>query len=367
MLVFDKAEIKNSLSTDNIFELLQEWGGDPEYTSFGILSSTICHNKPGEGSRKLYYYTNSQLFKCYTGCNEFFDIFQLVIKVNAIQNNRRYDLNDAVRWVAQKLGLSGREENSDEESDLNDWKYLANYDRIQDIELKENIIHLKEYDDIILSRFNYDVRLTPWLNEGITQEVLDKAKIGYYPGGDQITIPHFDIDNKFIGLRGRTMCKEEGELYGKYRPIKVNKILYNHPLGMNLYNLNNSKNNIKLMKKAIIYEGEKSSLLYQSYFGLDNDISVACCGSSVSNYQMQMLLNLGVEEIIIAFDRQFQRIGDAEFLHLKKNLAKLKEKYKNYVNISFIFDKKMITGYKSSPIDEGKEKFLKLFKERVSL
>ena len=73
-----------------------------------------------------------------------------------------------------------------------------------------------------------------------------------------------------------------------------------------------------------------------------------------------MLLNLGVEEIIIAFDRQFQRIGDAEFLHLKKNLAKLKEKYKNYVNISFIFDKKMITGYKSSPIDEGKEKFLKL-------
>jgi hypothetical protein len=27
----------------------------------------------------------------------------------------------------------------------------------------------------------------------------------------------------------------------------------------------------------------------------------------------------------------------------------------------------MITGYKSSPIDEGKEKFLKLFKERVTL
>lgn len=367
MLVFDKTEIKNSLSTDNIFELLQEWGGDPEYTSFGILSSTICHNKPGEGSRKLYYYTNSQLFKCYTGCNEFFDIFQMVIKINKIQHNKHYDLNDAVRWIAQKLGLSGREEDAPDENDLNDWKYLANYNRIQDIELKNNIIQLKEYDDIILSRFNYNVKLTPWLNEGITQEALDNAKIGYYPGGDQITIPHFDIDNRFIGLRGRTMCAEEGELYGKYRPMKVNKILYNHPLGMNLYNLNNSKNNIRLMKKAIIFEGEKSNLLYQSYFGLDNDISVACCGSSVSNYQIQLLLDIGVEEIIIAFDRQFQRIGDSEFLHLKKNLAKLKEKYKNYVNISFIFDKKMTTKYKASPIDEGKDKFLKLFKERVSL
>ena len=367
MLVFDKTEIRNSLSTDNIFELLQEWGGDPEYTSFGILSSTICHNKPGEGSRKLYYYTNSQLFKCYTGCNEFFDIFQMVIKINKIQHNKHYDLNDAVRWIAQKLGLSGREEDAPDENDLNDWKYLANYNRIQDIELKNNIIQLKEYDDIILSRFNYNVKLTPWLNEGITQEALDNAKIGYYPGGDQITIPHFDIDNRFIGLRGRTMCAEEGELYGKYRPIKVNKILYNHPLGMNLYNLNNSKDNIRLMKKAIIFEGEKSNLLYQSYFGLDNDISVACCGSSISNYQIQLLLDIGVEEIIIAFDRQFQSIGDSEFLHLKKNLSKLKEKYKNYVNISFIFDKKMITKYKASPIDEGKDKFLKLFKERVSL
>ena len=49
---------------------------------------------------------------------------------------------------------------------------------------------------------------------------------------------------------------------------------YSHPLGMNLYNLNNSKNNIKDSSIAIVFEGEKSTLLYQSYFGLDNDISV---------------------------------------------------------------------------------------------
>ena len=43
------------------------------------------------------------------------------------------------------------------------------------------------------------------------------------------------------------------------------------------------------------------------------------------------------------------------------------EIYKNYATISFIFDKNKITGYKSSPIDEGPEKFLQLFKERVLL
>ena len=250
---------------------------------------------------------------------------------------------------------------------LPDWKILANYDRLQEIEVKDKVVELKTYDKDILSRFNYTVKIAPWLNEGICQDALNQAMIGFYPGGDQITIPHFDADGRFIGLRGRTLCKEEGELYGKYRPVKIGKQWYNHPLGMNLYNFNNSRDNIKLAKKAIVFEGEKSCLLYQSYFGLENDISVACCGSSLSSFQVQQLMDAGAEEIIIAFDRQFKEVGDEEFKHLKRNLLKLRSKYKNYVNISFIFDKKMITGYKDSPIDCGKDIFLHLFKERIVL
>lgn len=367
MIVFDKVEIKDSLSSENIFELLVDFGGDPEYSSFGILCSTICHNPPGEGSRKLYFYDNSHLFRCYTGCDSYFDIFELVIKVAKIQWDKDYDLNDAVRWVAQRFGISGENVEEDECKQLEDWKILATYDKIQELEVKDKKVVLKTYNEDILSRFNYNVKIGPWLNEGISQEALDQAMIGFYPGGDQITIPHFDINGRFIGLRGRTLCKEEGERYGKYRPLKVGKDLYNHPLGMSLYNLNNSKDNIKLIKKAIVFEGEKSTLLYQSYFGLENDISVACCGSSLSTYQVQELIDVGAEEIIIAFDRQFKEIGDEEFQHLKKNLLKLRTKYKNYVNISFIFDKNMITGYKDSPIDCGPEIFLQLFKERIIL
>ena len=86
---------------------------------------------------------------------------------------------------------------------------------------------------------------------------------------------------------------------------------------------------------------EKISLLYQSFFGIDNDISVACCGSNISAYQIQLLLDCDVKEIIIAFDRQFQMIGDDEFKHLTNNLTKINERYKNYVDISIIFDKKI--------------------------
>ena len=257
MIVFDKVEIKDSLSSENIFELLVDFGGDPEYSSFGILCSTICHNPPGEGSRKLYFYDNSHLFRCYTGCDSYFDIFELVIKVAKIQWDKDYDLNDAVRWVAQRFGISGENVEEDECKQLEDWKILATYDKIQELEVKDKKVVLKTYNEDILSRFNYNVKIGPWLNEGISQEALDQAMIGFYPGGDQITIPHFDTNGRFIGLRGRTLCKEEGERYGKYRPLKVGKDLYNHPLGMSLYNLNNSKDNIKLIKKAIVFEGKR--------------------------------------------------------------------------------------------------------------
>ena len=368
MINYDKAEIRNQLEIENIFELLHEWGGDPEYTSFGIISATICHNEPGEGSRKLYYYLNSGLFQCYTGCSGYFDIFELVKKIADIQWHENYDLNDAVRWIARRFGISGTAIDDNEVTAIEDWKLLANYDRIQEITPKNKTeIILKEYDETILSRLNYTVKIGPWLNEGICQEAIDQARIGYYPVGEQISIPHFDKDGRFIGLRGRTLIKDEAEIYGKYRPMRICKNLYNHPLGMNLYNFNNSKDNIKLMKKAIIFEGEKSCLLYKSYFGLENDISVACCGSSVSTYQIQLLMDAGAEEIIIAFDRQFVEIGDKEFKHLTKNLIKINEKFSNIVNISFIFDRNMITGYKDSPIDCGKDVFLKLFKERVIL
>ena len=367
MKVYDKLEIRESLTTDDIFDLLSEWGGDPEYITNGILCSTICHNPPGEGSRKLYYYENSGLFKCYTDCDCTFDIFELTIKVALIQSNRQMDLNDAVRYIAYKFNISSSEKDIDDIG-LLDWQYLNNYEKVNDVELKAFNVQLKEYDDTIVKNFcDCGCSLTPWLNEDISSESLAAAHIGYNFAADQITIPHYDKDGKFIGLRGRTMCKEEAERFGKYRPIYINGILYNHPLGMNLYNFNLSKENIKIVEKAIVFEAEKSCLKYKSYFGLENDISVACCGSSISNYQMSLLKEAGAKEIIIAFDRQFQEIGDDEFKRLTKKLTNINDKYKNEVCISFMFDKKMITSYKASPIDEGKEKFLELFQKRIIL
>ena len=105
-----------------------------------------------------------------------------------------------------------------------------------------------------------------------------------------------------------------------------------------------------------------------SYFGTASDICVAVCGSSLSKYQFQLLLDAGAKEIIIGFDKDFDEIGTEEYNKVIDKLQKIYDKYSPYVNISFLFDKENNQlGYKDSPLDCGKDKFLYLFRNRVIL
>lgn len=360
--MFDKDTLKNSLSTDDVYRLVDALGGEPRTQSFGLICATICHNAPGEGSHKLYYYDNTKLFRCYTDCGDTFDIYELVMRALNQQKGIELKLYQSFTFVANFFGYSYIQE-KEEKDNPKDKEVFERYKAAQPI-LPSQKIDLPIYNPRVLKSLVYP-RIIPWEKDGIAPKIIKEAKIGYYPVGEQITIPHFDKDGRFVGLRGRALITTEADNYGKYRPIKIDNILYTHPLGLNLYNLNHSKDNIAQLKKAIVFESEKSTLLYRTYF--DYDISVACCGSSLSAAQVKLLIDCGAQEIIIAFDRQFKAISDNEFLRLKKHLLSIHKKYNSLVKITFIFDKKMITSYKAAPIDEGKEKFLTLFNERIVL
>lgn len=378
MYKYDKDELKLNLSIEQVFNLVAELGGEPRMESGFFISKTICHNHAGEGSYKLYYYDNTKLFRCYTDCGTSFDIYELVRK---IKNNskdlksyynkegkvcyREWELFDAVEFVAIYYGYSPKTFDFQKTQEkLKDWEVLNNYEQINKDE-QEQRVELRIFDNKIL-QYLPRPRIITWEQEGIKKEVMDHRGIAYDPKNQGIVIPHYDINNQLVGIRERTLIKEE-ENFGKYRPAILNGVMYNHPLGFNLYNLNNSKDNIKIIKKVIVYEGEKSCLLYASYFGEENDISVACCGSSLITYQVKLLLSLGVKEIIVAFDKQFITIGDDEWKRWTKKLTDIHNKYGAYTQISFMFDRWDLLQYKSSPIDEGKDTFMELFKRRIIL
>jgi hypothetical protein len=353
-------KIKNDLDINQVFDLLFSFGGDPVIQNNMIISRTICH---GGDSHKLYYYDNSKLFKCYTACSSSYDIFELIIKIKKV-NGVEISLPQAVNFIINYYGLTIENENFQQErEELQDWKILNKYEKNNLDKKEEKIVEFKFYDKKILEHLPHP-HIIPWEREGINRTVMEYDGICYDPSNQGIVIPHYNIDGKLIGIRERTLIKEN-EDSGKYKPAILNYKMYNHSLGFNLYNLNNSKNIIKKIKKVIVFEGEKSALLYQSYFGIDNDISVAVCGSNLTNYQVDLLLSLGVSEIIIAFDKQFKEIGDGEWKTWTKKLTDINKKYSSKVLISFIFDKENMLGYKDSPIDKGKEIFLELFKKRV--
>ena len=367
---YDKNLIKESLTSDQIEDLLVEFGGEPFRKGEILISKTICHCG---NSHKLYYYPNTNLFKCYTDCaDSTFDIFELTRKVMSREHPKaredsEWNLPEAIDFVARKYGFAPNQNKDD--FDLNikdDLKIFDKYDRIKDINKLTQKVELKEYEGNFLKHIPHP-KIQPWIDEGITQEIMDQHNICYNPQSHGIVIPHYDINNRLIGIRERTLIDETAEAYGKYRPAYIGRKMYNHPLSFNLYNLNISKENISRMKKVFVFEGEKSCLLFGSYFGLENDLSVAVCGSSFINYQAWLLIEQGAEEIIICFDKQFQEKGDDEFKKLTKNLTNIHRKYGKYINISIIFDKNNKLEYKSSPIDEGKEKFLELYKERINL
>ena len=143
--------------------------------------------------------------------------------------------------------------------------------------------------------------------------------------------------------------------------------MYNHPLGFNLYNINRSKKNIKMFKTVFIFESEKSCLKYASIFGSENDLSVAICGSSLNEYQVSLLTKLGVKEIVIALDRQYEEIGSDEWKRWVQKYYQIHNKYGGKVQISYLFDFEQNLDYKDSPIDKGKEVFLNLYNNRIRI
>lgn len=370
-------DIKNNLTIEQIRELIEELGGEPENHGSYLICRTICHNPIGEGSKKLFYYDNTKLFRCYTGCEkDTFDIFELVCKVKNIAKEPTYkyingshlehewSLPDAIEFVALFFNfLPNSDDSLIEYEQLQDWKVFNTYTKNLNKEDSIKTIELKIWDNKILKNLPHP-KIIPWLQEGISQKVIDKYGICYDPKNEGVVIPHYDINNNLIGIRERTLIKEE-ESHGKYRPAILNGVMYNHPLGYNLYNINNSKENIHNIKKAIVFEGEKAVLTYASFFGIENDISVACCGSNFISYQFNLLMTLGVEEIIIGFDRQYKEVGDQEWKTWTKKLYNIHDKYGSYVKISFLFDTEHILDYKDSPVDKGKDTFLYLFSNRI--
>lgn len=356
MRKIDFNQVIENLTDERVIELVSELGCD-EYIekSDCIIFKTICHNEDcSDASFKLYYYKANKRFVCYTECGCSFNIFTLFEK--------RYKLLGIHYNFYKDILLKINKEQPDfsQQEDGFVQKYESDYAKYRE---KDFQIELEKYNPTVLKTFVFFA--TPeWLSDGISEEAMRHYNILYSIGQNKIIIPHYDIDNNLIGIRGRALNEEDIEI-GKYMPIQIGEKIYSHPLSFNLYGLPQVKENFKKFKMAIVAEGEKSCLIGETMFGKEKNIVVAVCGSTFHKFQLDLLLSCGVEKILIAFDKEWSNNKEKEKYY--KKLQSLCNRFKNYCRMGFIFDFQDRLSLKDSPFDKGKDVAMQLIKEGVWL
>lgn len=346
-------DMRESLTPEQIKEILEKYGVNYVHENqLYIQYPTCCHNIEG-GSHKLYYYKDSHIFKCYTECDSVFDIFELVQKMEELRDNE-CNLPQAIRIVG--LDPSNNvEQNPDKVEEKEAIDYLN--------KINQTTIPRMSYTGLqndILSNFTFNEKyLEPWIKEGISVEALQAFNIKYDVSNLIIIIPHRDKEGNVIGIRGRFMSEYSNV---KYMPITWNGVTLSHPLRGNLYGLYENRAVIEKSKTVILFESEKSVLKFSSFFGHENNFSVATCGNKVSNEQIQILQDLGVKQVILAFDKDYDNSADQ--MKVQAHYNDIAKRLGVYFTTSVMFDYGNLLGLKDAPIDRGRAVFEELFKYR---
>ena len=342
-------ELLENLDEDKIKQLLDKLDIPWQDKGSHLICKTACHNIDlDEASWKLYYYKNNKFFYCYSSCQgmSIFKFLKHYYETRQIEYDWYQDIYEVVRDCSNFKGVDGF--------------VVEKYKSLRDCyEIRRKEKQLPQYSSNVLDCF---VKLYPqeWLDDGITKEAMETFDISYSISQNKIIIPHYDIDGRLVGIRGRALNDWEVENVGKYAPVRIENVWYKHPLSMNLYGLNITKKNIRAHSICFLFESEKSVMQAES-FKLPN-CSAAVCGSNFNKYQLNILMKAcAPHEIVLCFDKEELPDEDRYF----NKLWNICQKYKNYCNFSFIYDREGLLDLKDSPTDKGEETFVKLLRKRV--
>ena len=359
--MMDKELLLEKITEEQILEII---GIPPvKITEKEMWFQTVCHD--GD-SNKLCYFRDSKSFCCYTNCG-YMNLFDFIM------HKDNCEFQEAISTVAKIVGYSGRNgigicaSKSKDEKDLD--RYLALRRK-----KKKDKVEIPIIDEHVLNYFDKTIVTDAWLSDGIGVEAMQEFGISYYWLESYIIIPHRNSQGQLIGIRRRSLKKED-EINGcKYMPLILEGITYAHPLGLNLYGLYECKEAIKRHHKVVLSESEKTVMLSKTYYG-DESFTVATCGFNISQAQIDLLLELGVNEVIIGFDRDYY-LPDYEDYDENDPKRKAAQRYADRINslaaklspyftVYILYDYGNLLDDKDSPFDKGKEVLEELMRNKI--
>ena len=350
--MIDITSLKSQLTDDRIIELMDAIGAPlMKADSNNLIFPSICHHGADAINHKckLWFSQERQVFHCWV-CGLHTDAIGLV------QHVKHLDFNQAVSYICSVLHLQVGQIEQNEQ--LDNWAELRRF--LPNAEPEPD--KLLTYDKSILSLFDH---LYPqeWLDYGISADILDKFGIGWYARQACISIPVV-FNGQLVGVRGR-YTREQDIAKGKYRPIcTLDGQVLKLATSQVMYGYDQNKAAISKCKSVILFEAEKSCLKAASK-GINNTLAVF--GSNVSKQQIQLLLELGVNEVTIGFDSDFIDTKGEDFRFFVAKIKKIAHRLTPYFTVFCAYNNQGYDGYKYSPMDFTDEQMKKIFENRVKI
>lgn len=348
--------LKENMSATNIIKILEHLGAECRKQSDNeLIFTSICHH--GENASchkaKLYYYPDTHSFVCYS-CGWQGDIFDLVQKVNnAI-------FVEALAYICEILDVTVGYTAYNVNPHVYNWRKdcmpYINKDYRSECELTV-------YNEDLLNFFE-DAYPLSWILEGISADTLQRYEIKYYPLHNSVVIPCRDECGNLIGIRERFLNPEDC-INGKYKPLTMlsDNLTFKFPTNQMFYGIYNNLEAIKRRKTVWLVEGEKSVLKADTWFGNDN-VALAMYGLNLGENRRDFLVSLGVEEVVIMIDNDFQTKDSEEYGLFWQRVKKIAKLLKGFCTVSVCYNNQGYDMYKSNPFDITQEEFEILYDER---
>lgn len=354
----DVKKLKRALTLAHYDMIIQRLG-IPIFSKFNSEWRLWTGDKnvnPLEGSPKLIFYPDSHIFMGYTAGRSY-DIISLVQTRLALLKQPCSFL-DACQFILDTTNINPDSiSRVKKEGHVYDWSNL------------ERFIRVRKYGNQ-LSEYNRNIidTLPPlypqaWIDEGISEETMDKYQIRYYERCNQTVIPCFDDEARLVGVRVRNWDKDRVE-QAKYMPlVTLDGQCYKFNTNQVFYGINYNKPEIERTGKAIIVESEKAVMKLDTYMGRHN-IALGMYGSNLGIQRRNQLLKMGVNTVSYVVDNDFIGQDDAFFEQWREKIQHFIKLWDGFCRVEIVWDNLGLLGPKENATDRTKEIWEQLWENR---
>ena len=354
----DVKKLKKSLSLAHHKQIMQALG-IPSYSenSTQIVYYTGDKNVDSyKGSPKLYFYKDTSIYVGMTAGRSY-DIISLVQTRLALLKQPCSFL-DACQFILDTTNINPDSINRvKKEGHVYDWSNL------------ERFIRVRKYGNQ-LSEYNRNIidTLPPlypqaWIDEGISEETMDKYQIRYYERCNQTVIPCFDDEARLVGVRVRNWDKDRVE-QAKYMPlVTLDGQCYKFNTNQVFYGINYNKPEIERTGKVIIVESEKAVMKLDTYMG-EHNIALGMYGSNLGIQRRNQLLKMGVNTVSYVVDNDFIGQDDEFFEQWREKIRHFIKLWDGFCRVEIVWDNLGLLGPKENATDRTKEIWEQLWENR---